>query len=138
VQVRRGIMPDAFSHWTVTRAAGLAAAAEVLLTGRTFTGAELVALGLASRCLPADEVLPAALDLARDMAVNVAPVSVAVSKRLLWRAVDAPAQEVGQLETDLHLHLLKLADAREGPMAFIERRTPNWTGRVSADWPEGW
>ena len=84
VQVRRGVMPDAMSHWTLPRLVGLANAADILLTGRTFTGAEARDLGVASRVLPNDDVLPHALEVAHDMAINTAPLSVAVSKRLLW------------------------------------------------------
>jgi enoyl-CoA hydratase/carnithine racemase len=137
VQVRRGVMGDAQSHWTITRIAGLANAAEVLLTGRTFDGSDLLRMGLANRCLPADEVLPAALEIARDIAVNTAPLSVAFSKRLLWEGLEMDRTEVGRYETELHHHLMGSADAREGVMAFLERRDPEWTFRVSADWP-GW
>ena len=70
VHVRRGVLPDAHSHWTVPRADGFGRAADLLLTGRTFTGREAAELGLASLALPAGDVLPAALDIARDIAVN--------------------------------------------------------------------
>ena len=136
VQVRRGAMPDAYSHWTVLRAVGLARAAELLLTGKTFTGDEIGPLGVASRVLPAAEVLPAALELARDVAVNAAPLSVAVSKRLLWEAPMLTPEQVEHRETQLHLHLLARPDAIEGPVAFVEKRRPAWTLRVSRDWPE--
>lgn len=79
-QVRLGVLPDAMAHWTVPRVAGMAVAADILLTGRTFDGAEAIALGLGSRCLPADEVLSAALVIARDIATNTAPMSVAHSR----------------------------------------------------------
>ncbi len=94
-QVRRGVVPDMMSHWTVARVAGLAVAADVLLTGRTFDGPEAVRLGLASRSLPADQVLPAALATARDIATNVAPMSAALSKRCCGTAperVSRPAR----------------------------------------------
>ena len=136
VQVRRGAMPDAYSHWTVPRAVGLARAAELLLTGRTFTGDELGPLGVASRVLPAAEVLPAALEIARDVARNAAPLSVAVSKRLLWEAPMLSPEEVEAKETKLHRHLLARPDAIEGPVAFVEKRRPEWKLRVSRDWPE--
>ena len=73
-------------------AVGLAVAADILLTGRTFTGSEAAALGIASRALPAAEVLPAALELARDVAVNANPASVAYSKRLLWAEEPTPTR----------------------------------------------
>jgi enoyl-CoA hydratase/carnithine racemase len=136
VQVRRGAMPDAYSHLTVLRAVGLARAAELLLTGRSFEGEELERLGIASRVLPAAEVLPAAQALARDVAENAAPLSVAFSKRLLWEAPLLDAEAVERKETALHKVLFALPDAVEGPVAFVEKRTPRWQARVSRDWPD--
>lgn len=135
VQARRGMLGDAYSHWTLPRIAGLANAADILLTGRMFDGHEAHAMGLASRCLPADEVLPTALEVANDIAVNAAPVSVAMSKRLLWDALGRTPQEVERLESALHLHLMDGPDVREGPVAFLEGRAPNWRQRVSTDFP---
>ena len=138
VQVRRGVMPDAMSHWTLPRLVGLANAADILLTGRTFTGAEARDLGVASRVLANDEVLPHALEVAHDMAVNTAPVSVAVTKRLLWGTFSMTPEEVDRAETDLHHHLMGETDAREGVMAFLERREPQWSLTVNNNWPETW
>ena len=138
VQVRRGVMPDAFSHWTLPRIAGMATAADLLLTGRTFTGAEAQQLGVASRVLPNDEVLPAALEVAHDMAVNTAPVSVAVTKRLLWGSFALDPAQIERLETELHHHVMGEPDAREGVMAFLERREPQWSMTVNNDWPTEW
>jgi enoyl-CoA hydratase/carnithine racemase len=135
VHVRRGVIPDAHSHWTVPRAAGFANAAELMLTGRHFTAQEAVAMGIASRALPPDEVLPAALEVARDIAVNTAPLSVALSKRLLWYDPPLTADETDRLETLLHQHVMGREDAREGVMAFLERRDPKWTLSVTRDWP---
>ncbi len=133
VQVRRGVMGDAYSHWTLPRIAGMSAAAEILLTGRTFDGHEACAYGLCSRVLPNDEVLPAALELARDAAVNTAPLSVAYSKRLLWDSWDLTPAEVEQRETDAHHQLMGSPDATEGVVAFLERRPPHWQGRLPPD-----
>lgn len=138
VQVRRGVMPDAMSHWTLPRLVGLANAADILLTGRTFTGAEARDLGVASRVLANDDVLPHALEVAHDMAVNTAPVSVAVSKRLLWGTFSMTPDEVDRAETELHHHLMGEADAREGVMAFLERRDPQWSLTVNDNWPNEW
>ncbi|MBU6328777.1 MAG: enoyl-CoA hydratase/isomerase family protein [Acidobacteria bacterium] len=138
VQVRRGVMPDAFSHWTLPRIAGMATAADLLLTGRTFTGAEAVQLGVASRVLPAEEVLPAALEVAHDMAINTAPVSVAVTKRLLWGSFALDPAQIDRAETELHHHVMGEPDAREGVMAFLERREPRWSMTVTDDWPDTW
>lgn len=136
VQVRRGVMGDAYSHWTMVRLVGLARAAEIMLTGRTFTGDEIEGLGVASRVLPSDEVLPAALALARETAIHAAPLSVAVSKKLLWESSELTAEQVERKETMLHAHIMPLPDAIEGPVAHVQRRAPEWKGRVARDWPD--
>lgn len=135
-QVRRGVIPDCMSHWTLPHIAGVAVAADLLLTGRTFDGAEAVATGIASRAVPAGAVLDEALRVARDIAENVAPMSAALSKRLLWDTVikGYPPRRVADLETDLHRRVMGHADAREGVEAFLERRTPTWKRSVSRDW----
>ena len=136
VQVRRGVMGDAYSHWTLVRLVGLARAAEIILTGRTFRGEELDRLGVANQILPAAEVLPAALEFARDSAIHAAPLSVAVSKRLLWESFELSAEQVEHRETELHKHIMPKPDAIEGPVSHMERRAPNWSSRVSRDWPD--
>jgi len=136
VQVRRGVMPDAYSHWTMVRQVGLAKAAEMMLTGKTFRGDELDHLGVASQVLPAEEVLPAAIALARDTAINAAPLSIAVSKKLLWESSELTAEQVEFKETELHKHIMTRSDAIEGPVAHVERRAPDWKLRVGKDWPE--
>jgi len=136
--VRRGVLPDAYSHWTVPRAIGFAQTAELFLTGRTFSGEEAAAMGLASRALAADDVLPAALEMARDIAAHCAPLSVALSKRLLWESRALTRDEVGRKETALHNVVMGKADALEGVMSFLERRPPRWQLSVSRDWPREW
>jgi len=138
VQVRRGVMPDAMSHWTLPRLVGFTNAADILLTGRTFTGDEARSLGVANEVLPADEVLERALEIANDIAVNTAPLSVAVSKRLFWDSMGMTAAQVDYVETELHHHLMGKPDANEGVMAFLERRDPEWSLSVNNDWPEQW
>jgi enoyl-CoA hydratase/carnithine racemase len=134
--VRRGVIPDAQSHWTVPRAVGFARAAELLLTGRTFTGAQAAELGLVNRALPADQVLDGAMEIARDIAINTAPLSVALSKRILWSNAALDADEVERLETDYHRHVMGKADAREGVLAWMEKREPQWSLSPTEDWPE--
>ncbi|MFO7589566.1 MAG: enoyl-CoA hydratase-related protein [Acidimicrobiia bacterium] len=135
VQVRRGVLPDAQSHWTLPRVAGFAHAAELLLTGRHFSADEALAMGIACRALPADDVVPAALGIARDIADNTAPLSVALSKRLLWSDPPLTAAEAERLETDYHRVLMGRADATEGVLAYLERRPPRWTLSPTDDWP---
>jgi enoyl-CoA hydratase/carnithine racemase len=134
--VRRGVLPDAHSHWTVPRAIGFARTAELFLTGRHVTGEEAATIGLASRALPASEVLPAALAIARDIATNCAPLSVALSKRLLWESQTLDRDAVGARETAYHHVVMGRPDALEGVMAFLERRAPRWSLAVPRDWPK--
>jgi enoyl-CoA hydratase/carnithine racemase len=134
--VRRGAIPELSSHAIVPRVAGFSVAAELLLSGRTFLGTEAAELGLVSKALPAAEVLPAALALAADIAANTAPVSVAVAKRLLWDGMDRSVAEMSAMENRLFGKVTSLPDAREGIAAFVEKRPPVWTGKVSADVPD--
>lgn len=135
-QVRRGVIGDCMAHWTLPRLVGGAVAAELLLTGRTFDGAQAAALGIASRAVPAGEVLAVAMDIARDIATNVAPMSAALTKRLLWDTMSKGygPREVAALETELHRRVMGGADAREGVAAFLDRRPPRWTASVSRQW----
>lgn len=130
LQTRRGVMGDAFSHWTLPRIVGQSVAADILLTGRTFDGIEARELGLCSRALPSDEVLPAAIDLARDVAANTAPLSVAASKELLWSTWELSADQVELRETALHHQLMDQPDAREGVLSYLEHRAPRWQGSL--------
>lgn len=135
-QVRRGVIGDCMSHWTLPHLVGGAVAAELLLTGRTFDGHEAVALGVASRALPGPQVLEHAMTIARDIARNVAPMSAALSKRLLWDAMGRgyTPRQVADLETQLHHRVMGGADAREGVEAFLQRRPPHWTASVAREW----
>lgn len=103
-QVRLGVLGDAHSHWTLRRVAGQALAAELLLTGRALSGREAAERGMAARAVPSAEVLPTALEIARDVAAHVDPASLAASKSLLWSDLDADAVAAG--ETAAHRTLM--------------------------------
>ncbi|MGH7788645.1 MAG: enoyl-CoA hydratase/isomerase family protein [Candidatus Binatia bacterium] len=134
--VRRGVVPDAHAHWTVPRAIGFARTAELFLTGRHVGGEEAAAIGLVSRALPAADVLAAAQAMAREIATQCAPLSVALSKQLLWESRGLSRDEVGARETALHHVVMGRPDALEGVMSFLERRPPRWALRVPRDWPD--
>jgi enoyl-CoA hydratase/carnithine racemase len=135
--VRRGILPELASHTIVARVAGLSNAADLLLSGRMIRGREAAALGLASAALPADEVLPLALERARDMARNAAPMSMAISKRLLWEGLTLSVEDMKRREDPLFAWLGGQPDAKEGVVSFLEKRPPEWQLSVARDKPDG-
>jgi enoyl-CoA hydratase/carnithine racemase len=133
--VRRGVIPELASHTIVPRVVGLSRAADLLLSGRPFSGREAAEWGLASRALPRDEVLPAALAHAREFRL-AAPASVALSKRLLWEGLGLTAPEMMEREGPLFAWVGGQPDAREGVLSFLEKREPAWKLRPSVDLPE--
>lgn len=135
VQNRRGVLPDLRSHWTLPRLIGHARATELLLSGRMFSGSDAADWGLATEALDAADVVSRAMEIARDIAVNTAPVSVGLSKRLLW--LDQPSSaEIDEFERLGHLHLMDGPDAQEGVRAFMDERDPEWTMSPTDDWPD--
>jgi enoyl-CoA hydratase/carnithine racemase len=135
--VRRGMLPELASHAVLPRVVGLSSAADLLLTGRTITGAEAARLGLATEALPASEVLAAAQARAREVTL-AAPVSVAIAKRLLWENLMPDIRTTTKKEGPLFAWLGSQPDAVEGIVSFLERRPPRWTMAPEAhfpDWP---
>jgi enoyl-CoA hydratase/carnithine racemase len=133
--VRRGVLPELWSHAIVARVAGLSNAADLLLTGRMVSGREFARLGLASAALPADRVLDAARERAREF-LQAAPVSVALSKRLLWQGLSAGLAEIGRQEARHFAWIGRQPDAREGVLSFVEKRDPEWQLGVAKDTPD--
>ena len=123
VFTRRGMMPELAAHLIVQRVAGFSNAADVLLSGRIFTGAEAAEMGLVSQALPKEELLPTAQKMARDY-VNTAPASVAITKRLLWRGLDSNPADMMKLEGPAFAWLGNQPDAKEGIVSFLEKRAP--------------
>ncbi|MCP5070643.1 MAG: hypothetical protein GY946_29115 [bacterium] len=134
--VRRGIIPELGSNSILPRVVGFSRAADLMLSGRTFRGEEAAALGVASEALPAEDVLPRAQEWARDVAVNAAPISIAITKRLLWEGVtETPAETIAK-EKPLLAWIGKQRDAVEGVRSFLERRPPEWKLSASTDLPD--
>lgn len=135
---RRGVMPDADLLWIIPRMIGYGPAMDVLLTGRIFLGAEAKELGLINRAVPRDQVLETALALARDIAENTGPVSVAITKRVLYEFLtEGDWGEARKRQRELFGWTGRQADAKEGVVAFLEKRLPRWALRKTQDMPEG-
>ena len=131
VFVRRGVLTEYGASWTAARLAGLTTAAELILTGRLFTGAEAVEMGLCNRCVPAERVLTEAREVATEMATKTAPLSVALAKRLLWDGLDRSFAEHLPVEGQMFGWLMRRPDAMEGIRSFLEKRDPQWEGTMA-------
>jgi len=132
---RRGVLPELWSHLIVPRVAGLSNAADLLLTGRMIKGREFAEMGLASAALPAERVLEATLERAREVCY-AAPVSVAISKRLLWKGLALSFGELGPEEAELFRWTSSQADSIEGVKSFLEKREPDWKLSATNDMPD--
>jgi enoyl-CoA hydratase/carnithine racemase len=126
--VRLNVLPDANSTWLLPRLVGLSRALELMLTGRWFTGREAADIGLASRAVPADEVLPAAQELAHEIAAHTAPLAVGLTKHLVYKnLMEADRVAAFTEETRLIWWTGSQPDTAEGVTALLGRRTPQWT-----------
>ena len=133
---RRGVVPEACSTWFLPRLVGIARAAEWTYSGRVFSAEEAQAGGLVSRVLAPEALLPAARELALDVARNTSAVSVALIRQMLWRMLGADhPREAHRIDSLGMWHTGRSADAHEGVTSFLEKRPPRFTGRPGKDMP---
>ena len=127
VFTRRGLIPEQNSLWLLPKLVGLSVALELLLTGRLFTGAEAQALGIASRAVPADEVLPTALAVAEEIAAQTAPAAVGLTKQLAYELLGETDREAAfHREWELFRWIGRQPDSAEGVASFVEKRSPKF------------
>jgi enoyl-CoA hydratase/carnithine racemase len=137
VFARRGIVPEAASSWFLPRVVGIQRATEWVFTGRVFDAEEARAGGLVRSVHAADELLPAAYALAAEIADNTAAVSVALSRQMMWRMLGANHPMIAhRADSRGILSRGRSADTREGVASFLEKRSPAFPDRVSADLPD--
>ncbi|NLA34995.1 MAG: crotonase/enoyl-CoA hydratase family protein [Actinobacteria bacterium] len=133
----RGIAPEAASSYFLPKLVGISQAAEWMYTGRVFDADEALRGGLVRSVHAPDELLPAARALAAEIRDNTAPVSVALSRAMLWRFLGADhPMAAHRIDSRAVQHTGSLPDAVEGVMSFFEKRSPEWTGKVSTDLPD--
>ena len=137
VFARRGIVPEACSSWFLPRIVGISQAMEWVSTGRVFAAEEALAGGLVRSVHPAEEVVPVARALAREIADEGAPVSVAIARRLMWTMLGAShPMEAHRADSRAMFARGQSADAHEGVTSFLEKRPAQFTDRVSDGLPE--
>lgn len=137
VFARRGIVPEAASSWFLPKIVGISQALEWCMTGRVFDAEEALRGGLVRSVHPAAELLDAARGLALEIADNTSAVSVAMTRAMLWRlsAADHPMM-AHRVDSRSIFRLSKGADAHEGIESFLEKRPPEFPGKVSRDMPD--
>lgn len=133
----RGIVPEAASSWFLPRIVGINQALEWVMTARVFGPDDALAAGLVRSVHADDELLPAAREIALEIARNAAPVPVALSRQMMWRMLGAAhPMEAHRIDSRGVYSTGRSPDAREGVMAFLEKRPAAWTMRVSEDLPD--
>jgi enoyl-CoA hydratase/carnithine racemase len=142
VFARRGIVPEACSSWFLPRLVGISQAAEWCYTGRVFAAEEALAGGLIRSLHEPDDLLPAAREIALEIAEHAAPVSVALTRRMLWRMLGADHPMVAhRVDSRGIKERGASADSREGVVSFLEKRPAVFPDRVSDGLPDifpGW
>ena len=137
VFARRGIVPEAASSWFLPRLVGMQQALEWCMTGRVFDADEALKGGLVRSVHAPTELLEAARTLAREIADNTAPVSIALTRAMLWRlsAADHP-MAAHQIDSRAIYRRARSGDAKEGIASFLEKRSPVYPDKVSTDLPD--
>ena len=136
VFTRRGIIPEACSTWFLPRLVGIQRALDWTYSGRMVSAAEVCAGGLLLEIVPPEELMPRARAIAGEIARFAAPVSVTVTRQMMWRLLGADhPMEAHKLEARAMAALRGSPDAREGVAAFKEKRDPVFSMRPSADMP---
>jgi enoyl-CoA hydratase/carnithine racemase len=137
VFARRGIVPEACSSWFLPRLVGIGQAMEWCCSGRVFGADEALAGGLVRSIHEPDDLLPAARSIASEIADNASPVSVALTRRMLWTMLTADhPMEAHRVDSRAILERGRSADANEGVESFLAKRDPVFTDRVSDGLPD--
>jgi enoyl-CoA hydratase/carnithine racemase len=139
VFARRGIVPEACSSWFLPRVVGINTALEWTMTGRVFDAQEALDRGLVRSVHAPDELLPAAYELATEIATSTSAVSVAMVRQMLWSMLgqDHP-MAAHRMDSAAMVALGGSADTREGVLSFLQKRPPAFTGVVPDDVPPPW
>jgi enoyl-CoA hydratase len=127
-EARWGLFPLGGSAVRLVRQLPYTVAADLLLTGRHITAAEALRIGLIGHVVPDGEALAAAVDIAGQIAAN-GPVAVRAILRTIRDTEGLPENEAFRIEARIGMEVFRSEDAREGPRAFAEKRTPRFRDR---------
>ncbi|MBU6406678.1 MAG: crotonase/enoyl-CoA hydratase family protein [Alphaproteobacteria bacterium] len=137
VFARRGIVPEACSSWFLPRLVGVSQALEWCYSGRVFAAQEALQGGLVRSLHAPEDLMPAATAIAREIADHAAPVSVALTRQMLWRMLGADhPMEAHKIDSRAIFARGKQADAKEGVTSFLEKRPAAFPNKVSQDMPD--
>jgi enoyl-CoA hydratase/carnithine racemase len=137
VFAKRGLVPEAASSWFLPRIVGISRAMEWVATGRVFLAEEGREAGLIRSTHAKDELLPAAYALAKEIAESTAPVSVSLSRQMLWRMLGADhPMEAHKIDSRAIHTRGSSEDVREGVTSFLEKRPANYPMKVSSGMPD--
>jgi enoyl-CoA hydratase/carnithine racemase len=136
VFARRGITPEACSSWFLPRVVGVPTALDWVYSGRVFDAQEAKDRGLVQSLHAPEELLPAAMELAHRITEKSAPVSIAVSRQLIWRMMGAEHPMDAHTIDSRALQIRgKSADVKEGIESFMQKRDAKFPNGVSTDFP---
>ncbi|MDO8408752.1 MAG: crotonase/enoyl-CoA hydratase family protein [Phenylobacterium sp.] len=139
VFARRGITPEACSSWFLPRLVGMQTALEWCYSGRVFGAQEALERGLVRSLHAPENLLPAARALAREIVDNAAPVSVALTRQLMWRMAGAEHPMIAHRADSRGIQARGAsADSKEGVEAFLQKRPPAFPDKVSDGLPDIW
>lgn len=137
VFTRRGLVPEACSTWFLPRIVGIATALEWTLNGRMVSAADALDYGLVRELVPADQVVNRATELARELISGTAPVSVALTRQLMWRMLGAESPEIAHRAESQAIYVRGVSDdVREGVESFLAKRDPQFPDGVSGGVPD--
>lgn len=136
VFAKRGIVPEACSSYFLPRLVGIQQATEWVFTGRVFPASEALSGGLVRSVHSGDDLMTVARGLAREIADNTAPVSVALSRQMLWRMLGAShPMDAHRVDSRGIMERGRSADSKEGVVSFLEKRDANYPDKVSDGLP---
>jgi enoyl-CoA hydratase/carnithine racemase len=136
VFARRGIVPEACSSWFLPRVVGISQALEWCYSGRVFPAQEALDGRLIKQIVKPEELLPTARAIAREIIDNTAPVSIALTRQMLWRMLGADHPMEGHKLDSRGVYSRSLtSDPREGSQSFLEKRPAKFENVVSKNMP---